>query len=133
MINSKIKWSVGLSDGSNYHEDKELTNEGLSAWQKLLKHINNKKLIITSLSLCMQERRWNLPSAGNNPKFKDFDQDKPTGYRCFRKVGMDILNGIPENKTEYVVIEAEYPKYKLQTWVLDKEPFPSWSSVIWKT
>jgi len=32
-----------------------------------------------------------------------------------------------------VVIEAEYDDHRLQIWVLDKKPYPSWSLVVWKT
>ena len=135
MKDSNIKWAVGLSDGTNAYEGKKEYRhiEGeLSPWQRLLKYTEREGLEITSLSLYFEGKRWNLPSKGSNPKFREFTtSDKPIGYKCFRKLGADILQGGGmENEELYTVAEAEYEDYKLQVWVLDKEPYPSWTVVV---
>ena len=135
MKNSKIKWTCSLSDGSTYYEGKgEFKKEEgeLSPYQKLLKHIQKEDLKITSLGLYNENnRRWNLPSKGKNPKFQAFDKaDKPKNYRFFRKVGVDILNGKAQDEEKYSVIEAEYDNYKLQVWVKNSKPHESWVLVV---
>lgn len=129
----QVRWSVGLSNGQNYYEGKgdfEIVKGEISPWRKLNKHIDKKGVEITSISLYKGNKRWNLPSAGNQPKFSAFDNaEKPKGYRFFRKVGFDIL-GKDGGEEHFAVIEAQYENYKLQTWVKDKEPYPSWSLII---
>lgn len=131
----RVRWMVGLSNGENICEGKgdfKSTEGELSPWQKLLKYLDEKNASITSLSLFVNERRWNLPSSGKNPKVKEFDSaEKPIKYFCFKKMTADILSGKRENEEFYVVAQAEYERdRKLQVWVLDKEPFPSWSLFI---
>src|SRR6056297_3747626 len=129
-----IKWTVGLSDGSNKQSDKgefKRVKGELSPWQKLLNYIDKKGLKITSLALFIEGKRWNLPSKGNQPKFRAFDEAKsPNSYRFFRKMGVDILNGKKKDVEHYAVAEAQYNNKKLQIWVKDKEPYPSWSIVL---
>jgi hypothetical protein len=134
METPKIKWAVGLSDGSNQYEGKgdyQFKEGTLSPYQRLLKHLEKEKLTITSLALYMDDgRRWNLPSEGNKPKFKIFqDIEKPVSYRFFRKAGMDIgaNNKDVLNKENYAVIEANYKDKKLQVFVDEKYPHASWS------
>ena len=137
MLDSKITWAVGLSDGSNAYEGKgqfKRVKGALSPWQRLLTHLDKSGLEITSLSLHADGMRWTLPSKGKNPKFRAFDDaPKPNDYRYFRKMGADGIGGQVHNEEFYVVIEAEYDDHRLQIWVLDKEPYPSWSLVVWKT
>jgi hypothetical protein len=132
METPKIKWAVGLSDGSNAYEGKgdyQFQEGTLSPYQRLLKHLEKEKLAITSLALYTDtNQRWNLPSEGNNPKFKVFqDIEKPTSYRFFRKAGMDIMG---DSKEDCSVIEANYKDKKLQVFVNEKYPHASWSVIV---
>lgn len=128
---NKVFWTASLSDGHTHYEGKneyqEIKGE-LSPWLRLIQHIENKGLEITSLSLYMNTgERWNLPSAGTNPKFKMIDRAvNPVGYRFFRVLKKEI----PEGKEErYNIIEAIFSNYKLQVWVsLDGKT--SWSVVV---
>ena len=134
METQNVKWIASLSNGETIHEGKneyEFKENELSPWQRLLKHIDKKKLMITSLALYTDKgQRWNLPSAGNNPRFKIFlETEKPIGYKFFRKVGADVFSGTITKQDDFAVIEAVYPNYKLQIWVKDIYPYPSWSLV----
>ncbi|RKZ11024.1 hypothetical protein DRQ25_00765, partial [Candidatus Fermentibacteria bacterium] len=104
----------------------------LSPWQRLLKHIQENNLTITSLSLCTKEgRRFHLPSAGNNPRFKAFvEAEKPASYKMFRQIGVDIMNGKAGSQELYTVIEAFYNEnFGLQIWVCEKTGH-SWSLIL---
>jgi len=133
-MTQNIQWSVSLSNGETLQEDKGaykiIQNED-SPYRRLLSYLKEKDLKITSLSLVCGERRWILPSAGANPKFKIFcDAPKPIKYRFFRKMGMDI-NSTTQSKQEiYAVIEADYSDKKLQIWVSELNPENSWSLII---
>jgi hypothetical protein len=130
----KAKWTVGLSNGETLYEEKGLfcTRPGeASPWQQLQQYLAQTGLSITSLSIFMDDgRRWNLPSAGKNPKFKAFgDAAKPVSYRMFRKMGGDVMNGSVINEDRYTVAEAAYDgSIRLQTWV-DESTGNSWSLV----
>ena len=132
----KVLWTVGLSNGENVYEEKgnfqTITGE-LSPWQRLLAYMKEKELRITSLSLYTSDgRRFNLPSAGRNPKFKAFSElPQPVAYKMFRKMGGDVMRGGEiENQDLYTVIEAEYEDgKKLQVWV-DEETLNSWTLII---
>ena len=124
-----IQWAVGLSDGTNAQEGKGdyITQEGtLSPWQRLIQHIEKNGLTITSLSLYSEERRWILPSAGNNPKSPIFrETEKPINFKFRRRI-----QGVVGGKIEkYAYIEAEYLDKKLQIWV-DEDGKSSWSLII---
>lgn len=128
-----IKWFVSLSDGQTIYEEKGdyKTIEGeLSPWQRLQKHLDNKR--ITSLSLYTDDgKRFNLPSAGRNPKFKVFaEAEMPQGYNFFRCAGADIKNGKAQEYEVYAVAEAIYPNKKLQIWVSESNPDNSWTVVV---
>ncbi len=135
MQTHNIKWTVSLSNGETLYEGKgdfkEVEGED-SPYRKLLKHLDKKDLKITSLGLYNDNNsRWNLPSAGKNPKFKAFDDaEKPKDYRFFRKIGADILSGVPKNEEVFAVIEAQFENYKLQLWVRDDSPHESWVLVL---
>jgi hypothetical protein len=136
MKTQNVKWTVSLSNGETVYEEKGeyavLAGE-ISPWQRLQKYIKEKGLKITSLSLYTDRgQRFNLPSAGKNPKFKEFtDAEKPTGYRMFRKVGIDVNNNKVENEEFFTVIEATYSNNKrLQIWVSGQNPDISWSVLI---
>ena len=135
-MRTQIRWSVSLSNGETLYEEKGeyTTLQGqLSPWQKLLKYIQEKGLKITSLSLYTERgQRFNLPSAGKNPKFKEFtDAEKPISYRMFRKAGLDINNNKVESEERFTVIETTYSNNKkLQIWVSEQNPDISWSVLI---
>ena len=75
--------------------------------------------------------RWNLPSAGKNPKFKAFaDAPQPVRYRMFRAMGSDIMGGKTANPELYTVAEAEYADdCKLQLWVSEVNG-NSWTLIV---
>lgn len=128
-----VQWQVGLSDGTTAHEGKneyKVVEGELSPWRKLIAYTKEKDVTITSLSLCCGKKRWNLPSAGKNPKFRDYDMaEKPTEYTFFRKLGADIVGGDADVET-YAVIEATYSCGKLQIWVSEKNPDNCWSVLL---
>ena len=129
-MTQNIKWSVGLSDGQNIYEDKgdyKRVEGELSPWLKLMEYIDNNDVEITSLSLYTDEgRRWNLPSTGN-PKFRELREvEQPDELKFRRKLSKDLVSG---NEKRYAVIEAHYEDYKVQLWVRNKEPNPSWSLI----
>lgn len=125
-----ISWQVGLSDGTTHYEGKGLfsliTGEN-SPWLKLQKHLKEHALSITSLSLVFGSRRFNLPSSGNNPKFRmAYIAEKPIGYNFFRIYGVDSVG----QTNGCTVIEAIYQSYKLQVWVDNSNPNVSWSMTV---
>ncbi len=137
MKTEKPKWAVGLSNGLNFYEGKgdyAIIRGELSPWQKLKAYLkDNPNIRITSMSLYTDEgKRFNLPSAGKNPKFKIFcDAEQPKEYNFFRKAGMDsAVGGKQESQETFSVIEAIYENKKLQIWVNNENPNNSWSVMI---
>lgn len=135
MRDSNVKWAISLSDGTNAYEDKNEYKEvegDLSPYQKLLNYIEENDVEMTSMSLYTDEgRAWNLPSAGDNPKFDRFENtDKPVDFKFRRHLRQVGMMGGSSKTYKYAMIEAEYEDYKLQVWVMDKEPYPSWTLVI---
>ena len=136
MKTPNVKWSVSLSDGQTIFEEKgeykSIEGEP-SPWQKLQKLIQESGLTITSFCLYTDDgKRWNLPSAGRNPKFRVFDvAEKPKSYRAMRIMGADILGGQYENEDHYAIAEALYEGgKKLQIWVSEANPENSWSVIV---
>lgn len=137
MNKQKVQWSVSLSNGETLYENKGnfQTIEGeLSPYQRLLAFIVDEGASITSMSLYTDDgHRWNLPSAGKNPKFKAFsDAEKPVSYKFFRKLGQDVTcDGEKGEPDIYSVIEAVYDMEgkRIQVWV-DNKTFNSWSLII---
>jgi hypothetical protein len=128
----KVHWIAGLSNGETAHEGKgnfQIIEGELSPWQRLLRHIETNSLRITSLSLGTDDgRRWNLPSAGKNPKFHAFaTAPRPTAYRMFRSAAMDVMDGSGEWGDLYTCAEAEYENgTKMQVWVAE-DTLAAWS------
>lgn len=130
-------WQVSLNNGETCQEGKgsykEIEGES-SPWQKLMAYIDAHSLDITSLSLRTKDgRTFNLPSAGNNPRFAMLDTlEKPRGYKMFRAVGQDIMR--TDNKViseeKYTVIEAQLKGLKLQIWVSEQNTDNAWSFVV---
>ena len=138
MKQEKAKWVVSLNNGATYYEDKgdyAVIAGELSPWQRLVAFLReNPEIKITSLSLYTDSgKRFNLPSAGKNPKFKAFgDAKPPAGYKFFRKAGLDMgSDGKPVKTETYGVIEAQYEDGKrLQVWVSDENVDNSWCLLI---
>jgi hypothetical protein len=126
-----VGWGVSLSSGETFHENKNeysVIQGQPSPWLRLSSYIKTHNLKITSLFLYNDCHRWNLPSAGNNPRFSIFSEiEKPTSYRFFRKIGADISG---EDQEQYAVIEAVYQDKKLQVFVNEKYPHASWSVIV---
>lgn len=132
---NKVHWIVGLSNGENHKEGKghyQRIDGALSPWQRLLANMKERGLHITSLSLGTDDgKRWNLPSAGKNPKFKAFaEAPKPLSYRAYRKLGLDVISEAERIEDRYTIAEATYDDgRKLQIWV-DEKTLNSWSIII---
>ena len=99
----KVLWTVGLSNGETIAEEKGnfKTIEGaLSPWQRLLSYLPDAKATITSLSLYTNDgRRWNLPSAGKNPKFGELQNlPKPVDFIMQRKAAREA--GVVDMKVQ---------------------------------
>lgn len=124
---NKVLFIAGLSNGETVTEEKGnfTTIEGaLSPWQRLLSYCADNGVEITSLSLYAKDgRRWNLPSAGKNPKFHAFAvASKPVSYKFFRKMGGDVnpTTGEVTAQEKYAVAEAVYEDGRtIQLWVDD--------------
>lgn len=133
----KILFTVGLSNGETISEEKGnfCTIEGApSPWRRLCSYIAKEGLEIRSLSLATRDgKRWNLPSAGKTPKFKEFgEMPKPVDFRIFRKLGTDLNPKTHEVVSQdlYTVAEATFSDgCKLQVWV-DEETCKSWSVIV---
>jgi hypothetical protein len=133
MKTHNVRWAVSLSNGDTVYEEKgdyQTIDNELSPWQRLVKFIEENKLHITSLALYTEDgRRFNLPSAGNNPRFKAFDESKkPIIYKMFRRIGFDVI-GKDQKEEIFTIAQAEYEDgVKLQVWV-DEQNFNSWTLV----
>lgn len=129
-----VKWQVSLNNGETLYEGKgafiEVAGE-LSAWNKMIQYITEKELEITSLSLFTDTgQRWNLPSKGNNPKFRAFDiAKKPFKLQLERVQGMDWDD--QQNPDIYTTINAYYDYegevFKLSIWVDEKNINNTWT------
>jgi hypothetical protein len=133
LMKDSIKWFCSLSNGRTYYEDKNeytIVKGGFSPWGRLLKNIEKEDLKITSLGLYMDNgRRWNLPSAGTNPRFSAFDlAEKPISYNFFRRLGVDI--GEVRKEERFAVVEAIYRDRKLQLWVSENNPDNCWGLIV---
>jgi len=128
-----IKWQVALSNGQQILEDNDFVSDvESSAWQKLLKYVQENNLEITSLSLLTSDNRtFNLPSGGKRPRFKAFyDVEKPIGFNFGHHIGYDVKDNSGEKHEElFVFIEAIYPNYRLQLWVDENNPSNCWCLV----
>lgn len=144
-IMKKVLFIASLSNGETVTEEKGnfTTVEGeLSPWQKLLSYCGENNLTITSLSLCTRDgMRWNIPSAGKSPKFRQFTlAQKPTAFRLFRVKARESGNVSSmdeaieklreaEEVDIHTVIEAKYDSSDvLQVWV-SEESLTSWSVI----
>jgi hypothetical protein len=127
----KLKWKVGLSDGTNYIEGNspfQYTDGELSPWLKLQRHIKENNLSITSLCIVDEGRTFNLPSRGQNPKFRAFlNAEKPIAFNFFRMIGGAVGGG---NRDLFAVAEAHYTDYKLQLWVDEKNTKNCWVLMV---
>jgi len=132
-----VKWQVSLNNGETLYEGKGLFIEvagELSPWNKLQEYITANNLEITSLSLYTDSgQRWNLPSKGNNPKFRAFDlAQKPFKLNLGRVQAMDIDE--PENADKFTTVSAYYDYdgivYKMSIWVDERNTNNSWSFFV---
>lgn len=130
-----VFWTVGLSSGETIAEgtgDFRETEGALSPWQRLLSYLSERNLEITSLSLYTRDgKRWNLPSAGKNPRFAELaTAPKPFDFRMFRKAAGDVSKGgNMEIDDLYTVAEAIFEDGGiLQIWVCN-ESHKSWSLI----
>ena len=147
-----VRWQASLSNGETVYEDKgdylELPGE-LSPWQKLLKHISENNLTITSLSLYTDDgARFNLPSLGKNPKFSAFDQaTKPFQYILERVIAKDhdpVSGSVEPNSVDWFTTISALYKFsftdgvhsvvnssviKLSLWVDEQNPKNCWTLV----
>jgi hypothetical protein len=134
-----LRWQVSLANGDTFIEGSGLFDEvagELSPWQKLLRYKTEQNTHITSLSLLTNDgRTFNLPSAGKNPKFIEFDGlEKPTDYLVCRKISrkIDIAGNTQEVDWLFTVAIAKYADYELQLWVDEKNTSNMWTMVCRK-
>ena len=132
-----VKWGVSLSNGETLYQGKGIYEEiegELSAWQRLVSYLAQNRLEITSLFLYQDSgRRWNLPSAGSNPKFAVLQNlEKPLDFNCFCILGMNMkMSEKEEIPDHFIVIEAIYSGgKKLQIWVNLRNPEISYSILL---
>lgn len=129
----RVFFKVSLSNGENIYENKgdylRIPGE-LPPWERLKQYISDSNLTITSLDLYTDEgNTFNLPSSGQNPKFKAFaDSLKPSSYNFFRRAGSDYGKGWEV----YAVAEAIFSNYILQMWVNNNNPDNSWVLITGK-
>lgn len=137
----KVLFTVSLANGETIAEGKgnfQVIEGALSPWQRLCEYLVEKQTTITSLSLYTADgRRFNLPSAGKNPKFHALHSAPvPTDFRFFRKAAADIEpSGTAKSEFNdlYAVIEARYESgVVLQTWVCEADPSKSWSFILYE-
>lgn len=128
----QVLFDIALSNGEMITEGKgnyQRTAVELSPWMRALRYIAESGVKITSLSLYTADgRRWNLPSAGKNPKFKEVGEyPVPISFNFFRKAGIDVdVSGEQTVSDVYAVAEAQYPDgHSMQLWVND-ETMSAW-------
>ena len=128
-------WTVSLNNGETLYEEKGdyriLAGEP-SPWQRLQLYLLEKKLYITSLSIYTENgKRFNLPSAGKNPRFSAFkNTESPVSYTWFRNYGQEQGGLNAGREDHYATIEATYSDgRKLQIWV-DDITNDSWSVIV---
>lgn len=132
----QVQFIIGLSNGEMITEGKrdyQRTAGELSPWMRALRYIAESGVNITSLSLYTADgKRWNLPSAGKNPKFRECGEyPVPVSFNFFRKAGIDVSpDGSQEVSDVYAVAEAQYPDgHRVQLWVND-ETMNAWTFYI---
>lgn len=129
----RVQFDIGLSNGEMITEGKgnyQRIDGELSPWLRALRYIAETGMKITSLSLYAGDgQRWNLPSAGKNPRFKELgDFAVPIGFNFFRKAGLDYTSaGEPTTEERFAVAEAQYPDGRImQIWIND-ETMNAWT------
>ena len=120
----KVLFTIGLSNGETITEEKgdyQTIPGELSPWRRAQAYILSNGVSITSLSLYTPDgKRWNLPSAGKNPRFAAFaEAEKPKDFNFYRKMGGEVMgDGSVADQEIYAVIEAKYDGgITLQLWV----------------
>lgn len=133
--NHKVLFILGLSNGETITEEKgdyQTIPGELSPWRRAQEYILRSGVTITSLSLYTPDgRRWNLPSAGKNPRFSAFaEAEKPKGFNFYRKMGGEVMgDGSIEEQEIYAVIETYFDGgITLQLWV-HNDTYASWSLI----
>lgn len=131
LYHRNVRWKVSLNDGTTYYEGKKpfkMIEGDKPAWVRLQEFVKKYKLRITSLALITNNRTWNLPSSGDNPKFRAFDlADKPISYNYKRILGLDYkIRGGRKIKQIFVIGEAIFKNYKIEVWVDEDRPDNSW-------
>jgi len=142
-FNHKVKFQVSLSNGETFYEGKgeyqDFQDGRPSPWNRLLRYIVDNGLDITSISLYTDDgQRFNLPTSGHNPKFREFDEaEKPIDYNFGRKMAREAdavrdgrqvkLTSDWETSDWYTFIEAIYTDYRMQLWVDENNPKICWT------
>jgi hypothetical protein len=137
MQTQNVHWRVSLSSGETFTEGVGIFAEveaGNSPWQKLLALVETDGTQITSLVLVTDDNRtFNLPAAGKNPKFRRFAlAGKPDSYRCERALGTDrnVHGKIINEQDWFTIAVAVYNNYELQLWVSENDTRNCWVLVV---
>jgi hypothetical protein len=100
----QVFWTVGLSDGTNLHENRGdyLRDQLRSPWERLCLFLEAHDLTITSLGLYTEDgKRWTLPSRGRLPleefaKKVEENDLKLTTMRVFRGKELAVHYGLKD-------------------------------------
>lgn len=127
-----VLFRASLSNGETITEDRNITgDETGSPWTKLVRYARDNNLTITSLALITPAgQTFNLPSAGNNPKFKTAETAKPIGYAVKRTISRNLReDGSAEIDDHFTIATAQFETHQIEIWVDEKNPRNSWSLV----
>ncbi len=126
----RARWVAGLSNGETIMEGKGNFTEikgRLSPWRRLDQYMMIKKVKMTSLSIHMDGRIYNLPSLNT-----ENGGEQILSYNHYRRIIGDISeSGDTKLRKQYIGIEAVYKKYKLQILVDESGKNKSaWTNLI---
>lgn len=129
-MDSKVTYKVSLSNGETFYENKGIMKSEpgeVSSLRKLYNYIDENNLAITSVALVCNGVEHNLPSSGNQARFKAFsDAYKPKDYKIYRKVGTTLQGGSHEVTEHFTVARAIYDGYYVELWVNNNAPYNSY-------
>jgi len=132
----KVLFTASLSNGETIYEGKgnyQEIKDAPSPWQRLLAYQAEAQVEITSLTLYTPGgQRFNLPSAGKNPRFHKVigNAPVPVDYRIFRAAAAEKDKTGQERFELYTVAEASYADgRRVQMWV-DEQTLNCWTIMI---
>lgn len=139
----KVFFIASLSNGEIIVENRGdwCWVDGLkSPWNRLIRYVAEKDLVINSLSLSTPEgKTYTMPPAGGKPRFKGYTNrtpdEVPMYYEVKRYLARDMDVGIKNGKGRiegvavaefYTYAEAIYRDFSIQLWVDELDQRHSW-------